>query len=129
MFFPQLSPRNDSPKAIHPQDSRRIKRGSELGDSTKITPSPSDDVFSTVSSSETRPSPLTKRKHGTWLPVHVNNPAKGVITKWVVVAQDGGTKMIGYPCDDHKFRTEDDRVLGTWDKFGNIRDLEGNVVR
>lgn len=82
-----------------------------------------------MSSCETRSSDLTKRKHNTWLPLHVRNPAKGVIAKFAVVPQDGRKKMIGYPCDDHKFRTEDGRVLGTWDKFCNIRDLDGNIVR
>lgn len=129
MFFPQLSPRNDSPKANHQPDFRNILRGNKLGDLANIVPSTADDVFTTMSSLETRPSILIKRKHDTWLPLHVRNPAKGVVAKWVVVAQDRRRETIGYPCEDHKFRTEKRKVLATWDKFGNIRDLEGNIVR
>ncbi|KEQ71224.1 hypothetical protein M436DRAFT_65383 [Aureobasidium namibiae CBS 147.97] len=128
MFFPQLSPRNDTLRASHTQEVRDILRGNELGDLTNIVPAPNDDVFNNTSSLRIQPSRLTKRKHDTYLPFHVKNPAKGVVSKWIVVALEEHKELIGYPCEDFKFRTEDDSVLGSWDRYGNIRDLERNIV-
>jgi hypothetical protein len=50
-----------------------------------------------------------------------------VIAKWTV-AREKYKKLIGYPCDDFKFRAEEQQILASWDEMGHIRDLEGNIV-
>jgi hypothetical protein len=128
LFSPQPSPRVNSSRAVHPEDLEDILVGNEFGDLKNIVPSPADDVFNTATSQQNQLSRLIKRKHNTYLRFHVRNPAKGVISEWVVVAWDGHKEITGYPCEDFKFRTDERRILGSWDEMGNIRDLNGNFV-
>jgi hypothetical protein len=128
LFSPQPSPRVNSSRAVHPEDLEDIIGGNKFGDLKNIVPSPADDVFNTATSQQNRLSRLIKRKHNTYLRFHVRNPAKGVISEWVVVAWDGHKEITGYPCEDFKFRTDERQILGSWDELGNIRDLDGNFV-
>jgi hypothetical protein len=128
LFSPQPSRRVNSSRAVHPEDLENILGCNEFGDLKHIVPSPADDVFDTATLQQNKHSRLIKRKHNTYLRFHVRNPAKGVISEWAVVAWDGHKEIVGYPCDDLKFRTDERQILGSWDELGNIRDLDGNFV-
>ncbi|KAH0013581.1 hypothetical protein KCU78_g9129, partial [Aureobasidium melanogenum] len=119
-------------EAAHQQDLRNtlILGENELAYLNNIVPSPSDDVFGTVPSRKNSLSRFIRKKHdngSTLMPV--NNPASGPISEWTIVARREHGKLIGYPYDDFKFRTEKHDVLGSWDEMGNIKDIDGNVVR
>lgn len=133
LFF--SSPRSDQlvniPGTVHQQGLRSTLSlgGNELAYLNNIVPSPSDDVFNTEPSQEHSLSGLVKKKRdGDHTLKHVRNPAKGPISKWTVVAKREQEELVGYPCDDFKFRTEKHDVLGTWDEMGNIKDIDGNII-
>lgn len=132
LFF--SSPRSDQLVDVEKAKQQDLRNTLGLGDNElscidNIVPSPSDDVFNTVPLQEHSLSKLVKKHHdGDHVSRHVKNPAKGPISKWTVVAKREREVLVGYPCDDFKFRTEKHDVLGTWDEMGNIKDIHGNIV-
>ncbi|KAG9659026.1 hypothetical protein KCU95_g11924, partial [Aureobasidium melanogenum] len=128
---PRSSHLVDIEEAEHQQDLQNtLSLGeNELTYLNNIVPSPSDDVFNTEPSHKHSPSGLVKKKYDNGsASMPVKNPAGGPISKWIVVAQREQEELIGYPCDDLKFRTKKHDVLGSWDEMGNIKDIDGNVV-
>lgn len=119
-------------EAVHQQDIRNILSlgENEFAYLNNIVPPPSDDVFNTVPSHRYSLSRIIKKKcDDESISMPVDNPARGPISKWTVVARKEQEELIGYPCNDFKFRTEKHDVLGSWDDMGNIKDIDGNVVR
>ncbi|KAH0018015.1 hypothetical protein KCU78_g7332, partial [Aureobasidium melanogenum] len=129
---PRLSQLVDLEEAVHQQDPQNTLTlwENELAYLNNIVPSPSDDVFGTVPSRKNSLSRIIRKKHdngSTSMPV--NNLASGPISEWTVVARKEHEELIGYPCNDFKFRTEKHDVLGSWDGMGNIKDIDGNIIR